>query len=79
MQSKIASLVETLVNIAIGFAVSMVLNFVLLPQVGCTISAEQNIFIVCVFTITSIIRSYLTRRLFNHITASKLERNGGAE
>lgn len=67
MQSRLGSFLETLVSTLIGFIISGGLNLIVFPSVGCTISTSQNIAIVGVFTLASIIRSFAVRRLFVHV------------
>lgn len=64
-QSKQGSLVEALVNTAVGIAISFTANFFILPTVGCHTTFTQNLYICVVFTFISIARGYLLRRAFN--------------
>jgi hypothetical protein len=77
MQSKIGSLIETLINIGTGFLISMMINIWILPQVGCQVTAGQNVFMVTVFTVASVIRSYVFRRVFNAWTIRNISRQPG--
>jgi hypothetical protein len=63
-QSRRMSLIETCVSIAIGFAVSMVIQAAVLPAFGHDITLAQNFWITCIFTVASIVRGYLVRRYF---------------
>lgn len=67
MQTRLGSLIETLINIGVGFLISMLINIWILPQVGCAITTTQNVVMVSIFTIASIIRSYWMRRFFNYL------------
>lgn len=58
------SLVETLVGIAIGFAISMLLTAFVFPMYGHKISIGDNLQITLIFTVTSVIRGYFVRRFF---------------
>jgi hypothetical protein len=65
-QSRLDSLMESIVNIIIGLAVSTLANVIFLPIVlGVTPSFSQNVTISVIFTIISLARSYAIRRLFN--------------
>jgi hypothetical protein len=75
MQTRLGSLIETLINIGTGFLISMLINIWILPQVGCQVTTGQNVFIVVVFTVASIIRSYVLRRIFNALTVRSLRRD----
>lgn len=63
-QTRIGSLAETLVSIAIGFLVSLVLNAAVLGAYGHRVSLVDNLQITGIFTVASIIRGYLVRRAF---------------
>lgn len=64
-QSKKSSLTEALVNVAVGFVVSMISNIVLLRLYGIHVSLHTQFFLTTWFTVISISRSYLLRRFFN--------------
>ena len=66
-QSHRASAAEALLNILIGFWISVGANIVLLPRWGYRVSVTQGIEIGLAFTLVSFLRSYLLRRLFNHL------------
>ncbi|MDA9499296.1 DUF7220 family protein [Bradyrhizobium sp. CCBAU 11357] len=63
-QSKIMSLVESVINIAIGFGISLAAQMYFLPLLGVIISFQQNLLFALIMTVISIARSYLLRRLF---------------
>jgi membrane protein implicated in regulation of membrane protease activity len=64
-QSRMSSLAETCLSIAIGFLVSLILTAAVLPAYGHAVTLGQNLQITGIFTVASIIRSYLVRRAFN--------------
>ena len=64
-QSRRMSLVETFAGVAIGFAVSVALAYVVYPLFGHSFTLAQNIGITVIFTVASIVRGYLVRRAFN--------------
>ena len=64
-QSRLASLGETCLGIAIGFAVSLVITAWLLPAYGHPVSWLDNLQITAVYTVASIARGYVVRRMFN--------------
>ena len=72
-QSRRASLAEAILNILIGFWISVLANRWLLPLWGYQVSMSQAIEIGLLFTWISLIRSYLLRRLFNffHLTVRR--------
>jgi hypothetical protein len=65
MQSKLESLLEANVNTFLGFAISLVAGAILFPAFGLTVSFGQNLGLTLCFTVISIARSYVLRRLFN--------------
>lgn len=67
-QTRRMSLIETVVSIAIGFAVSMVLTAIVMPAYGHHVTLGQNLQITAIFTVASVIRGYAVRRLFNRLT-----------
>jgi len=71
MQSKLDSLLESLTNITIGFTVATISNFIVLPMFGYDVTAGDSILIAIVFTIISLVRSYIIRRVFNKLNVFK--------
>lgn len=66
-QSRLMSFLESWVNIAIGFGVSVAANILVLPLFGFEPSTSDALGIGLIFTAISFARSYLVRRLFNRI------------
>ena len=66
-QSRFMSLVEASTNTALGFGVSVAANLLILPLFGFPIHLGPALSIGAIFTLISIIRSYLLRRLFEFI------------
>lgn len=65
-QSKTSSLIESILNQLSGFLLSMlVFAYVIAPIWSFEVSWDQNFIITSVFTLVSIVRSYLWRRFFN--------------
>jgi len=65
MQTKLHSLFESLANVIIGFVVAFITQLIVFPMYGLPVSLGQNVGITCIFTVVSVLRSYLVRRLFN--------------
>lgn len=63
-QSKVASLFEVLVNTATGFLISLSMQVLMFPLFDVHISGGQHVLMTLVFTITSILRGYVLRRIF---------------
>ena len=66
-QSRSMSAVETCANVGTGLLVSFGLGSIVYPAFGFPVTPAQNLGIVLIFTIASILRGYLWRRLFNGI------------
>ena len=65
MQSKKHSLIESLTNIAIGYGVALASQLIIFPLYGMHPSLKTNIWIGAWFTLVSLCRSYILRRVFN--------------
>ena len=68
MQTRRGSLIETITNIVVGLAVSLVVNATVFPLLGFHITGSQNVTLTIIYTIISIVRSYILRRTFNQIS-----------
>lgn len=66
-QSRLASFVESIANVAIGYGVALVTQIIVFPLFGLQVSIAQNVGIGLIFTVVSIVRSYALRRFFNWI------------
>lgn len=58
------SLVESVANTGAGFLVSLVLQLSLFSLMAIETTTTQNLLMSGVFTIASLVRGYLMRRLF---------------
>lgn len=67
MQTRLQSLVESTAGTLIGFGVSTLANYLILPLFGYNATALDSIGMGLIFTVISFIRSYFVRRLFNYI------------
>jgi len=65
MQTKRRSLIEAVTNVLIGYLVAVISNLIVLPLFGYQVSLFDGFAIGVVFTVISLIRSYVIRRLFN--------------
>ncbi len=67
-QSRLASFVESWANIAVGFTISYFANWLILPAFGFHgMTAGQNFEMVLIFTVLSLVRSFVLRRYFNNL------------
>lgn len=64
-QTKLESLIETCLNVAIGFCVSYSMWPLVAWLYDIPYSAAQNLGITMIFTVLSITRGYIVRRWFN--------------
>ncbi len=64
-QSKLGSLYESAINIAIGAVVALLSQLIVFPMFGIDVPLSANIGIMMWFTLISVIRSYVIRRWFN--------------
>ena len=64
-QTRIGSLIEALINVAIGLLVSVAANAVVFPRFGFQPSIIENVAISLIYTAISIARQYVLRRFFN--------------
>jgi hypothetical protein len=64
-QSRLGSLIESIMNIAIGYVVALLSQIVIFPIFDIHVSITTNMWIGAWFTGISLIRSYVIRRWFN--------------
>jgi hypothetical protein len=63
-QSRVMSLVESLINIAVGFGLSISCQAIVLPLLGVAIPWRANFLFAVFMTLVSIARQFCLRRLF---------------
>jgi hypothetical protein len=66
-QSRAMSLVEAIANVAVGYGVAVVTQILIFPVFGLHTTLTQNLAMGGIFTVVSIARSFLLRRLFEAI------------
>ena len=66
-QSRLMSLVEAITNVIVGYGVAVVTQILIFPIFGLQTTLGQNLAMGAVFTIVSLARSFLLRRLFEAI------------
>lgn len=64
-QTRTGSLAEAGANIAVGFSINWCANMVVLPLFGFHVTGGEAFGIGVVFTVISLVRSYVLRRWFN--------------
>lgn len=65
LQTRKESLIESLMNIAIGYSVAMVSQLALFPLFGIAVPLSTNLWLGAWFTGISLVRGYVIRRWFN--------------
>ena len=60
-------------NVAVGFALAVGVQLALFPPLGIEVSFQDHVLIGAVFTVVSILRSYVLRRLFERLRVQKVD------
>ena len=63
-QSRLMSMVEAITNVVVGYGVAVVTQILIFPIFGLQTTLGQNLAMGGIFTIVSLLRSFLLRRLF---------------
>ena len=63
-QTRVQSLAEALVSVAIGYAIALVAQLVILPCWGIRVPMSTHLGIPACFTGLSVARTYVVRRVF---------------
>jgi hypothetical protein len=66
-QSRRMSLIEAIANVAVGFAVALLTQIIVFPVFDIEVTLGENAAIGALFTLASICRSFVLRRLFEAI------------
>jgi hypothetical protein len=66
-QSRLMSLVEAVANVIVGYGLAVVTQILIFPVFGLHTTLAQNLKMGAVFTVVSIARSYVLRRLFESV------------
>lgn len=72
-QSKRMSMIESIVNVASGYLIAVVVYMIVLPLYGLPVTVSQSLQVTLIFSIVSVIRLYLMRRVFN-LVYTKIKR-----
>ncbi|MCU4654490.1 hypothetical protein N8I71_16745 [Roseibacterium sp. SDUM158016] len=75
-QSRTMSLVEALTNVAVGYGLAVATQATVFPLVGVEIRTRQMLLVGLAFTLVSILRSYVLRRLFGRLTRKEARHAG---
>ena len=66
-QSRTMSLVESVANVVVGYSIAVASQILIFPAFGLHMTMAQNLKLAGAFTIISICRSFVLRRLFEAI------------
>ena len=64
-QSKIESLIESIINTSLGFLVALITQILIYPIFGIEVSFGDQTLLALIFTSVSLVRGYVVRRYFN--------------
>lgn len=64
-QTRLGSFAEAWFNVAVGFGINFLGNIYILPHFGLHPTVKDALWIGVVFTVISVARSYLLRRVMN--------------
>lgn len=66
-QTKKVSFIEAVINTAVGFIITMIASVFIYPMCGVIISLDKMTLVTIAFTVVSVLRQYVIRRLFNKL------------
>lgn len=64
-QTKLESLAEVIINVAIGWVIALLTQLIVFPMFGINVTVGEQLSISVIFTAVSIARTYVIRRWFN--------------
>lgn len=76
-QSRTMSLVEAVTNVLVGYGAAVTTQMLVFPLFGLHTTLQENLVIGLIFTIISLVRSYLLRRAFETLRIRQLAGNSG--
>ena len=66
-QTRLGSFIEAWGNVLVGFGINYAANLLVLPLFGFKVTMTAALGIGVIFTVISVVRSYVLRRVFNGI------------
>ena len=64
-QSKIESLIESIINTSLGFLVALITQILIYPIFDIDVTMGDQALLALIFTVVSLVRGYIVRRYFN--------------
>lgn len=71
MQSRRSSFVEAATNVGVGIIVAWAVTLAVFPLLGYEPTVAKSLYISLIFTVASLARSYVLRRIFERIDHRK--------
>lgn len=66
-QSRPMSVLEIILSTLIGYIIAVTMQEIVFPKFGLHVTLLNNLKLGALFTIVSVIRGYIFRRIFNYI------------
>ena len=71
MQSRWMSLVEAVTNIMVGYGLAVLTQIIVFPLFGLHATLSENVLISGIFTLISLVRSFILRRAFETVRSGR--------
>ena len=65
MQSRMMSFIESVTNVVVGFGLAVLTQVLVFPVFEIAVTFDQHVSIAMIFTLVSLARGYMLRRVFN--------------
>ena len=76
VQSREDSFLEAVTNVVLGFVLALVTQAAVYPMFGIVTTITTDSTIAVIFTLVSLLRSYLVRRAFETLSTRTVAREG---
>lgn len=74
-QSRTLSLIEAVTNVVVGYTLGVATQILVFPMFGWQPNLQANLYIALIFSLVSLVRSYLLRRLFGRLNEKRTSRS----
>ena len=71
MQSRWMSFLETVTNIVVGYGLAVLTQIIVFPLFGLHATLSENVLISGIFTLISLVRSFILRRAFETVRSGR--------